>query len=160
MAITANAAQAVKIVGDWSHVTCTITNSTATDIVAGDVVAQGFEITNAVTIPGGHGVLYSINYRSANTNGTSVDLVLFKQPITCPANSAPWNYSSTDGTNFVGEIHLVTGDFQPFASTNAMAIKTVILPVWAATNSIWCYPICRQAITNVGNDVVTFTFMP
>jgi len=143
-----------------SFVTAEITNSTATDIVAGDVVAQFTEIPNAVRVAGGSATLFTVTYISANTNGTSVDLLLCSRPITIPANSSPFVYSAVDRPYIIYPISFVTGDFKPFATTNSIANKQFMLPVWASTNNIYACGICRQAITNVGNDVVTFTFLP
>ena len=137
-----------------------LTNSTATDIIAGDVVAQFTEIPNATRIAGGSATLFTVTYRASTTNGTSVDLMLCSRPITIPANSAPFNYADSDKPYIIYPISFTVGDFKPFAATNSIAVKQFMLPVWASTNNIYACGICRQAITNVGNDSLTFSFLP
>jgi len=140
--------------------TFTITNYTGTDLIAGDVTAQGIEVPGVTRVTTGSSLLVGLFYRCSNTNGTSVDLVITKQPITVPANSAPFNYSEADATNIVNVIHLTTGDFTPFATTNSTAFRSFTMPIQTATNSMFVYPVCRQAITNAGNDRVIVTLIP
>jgi hypothetical protein len=129
----------------------------------GDVLGTLMEITNAARFTGGGGYVRNITVLDkTQAQRAAIDVLFFDRSVTVAANNAAAAMSDADMAFFVGQVSILTTDYNTaFAGTplNSVATKLVELPFVVSATSLFALAVVRgtPTYTSTSDIVISYT---
>lgn len=147
-------ANGVQIVTSSTVIDLVLSLSTSPAYSSGDVLAAAQELTNAVRISGGTGVIQSIQVIDHDDQAQGLDIVISDSTITLGTENSPVSISDADADKILGIVSVVAGDYIDLVSSQLANPEFQPIVVMPDTASLYISAISRGTGTYTASGIV------
>ncbi len=115
-------------------------------LASGDVIALALEITNAVPVNEGQGLLNSLVLYDLDAQSQAIDLYFFSATVSAGAANAAFSVGTANTTKLLGKVSIVAADYEDIGDDTVARVEDlgVMLKAAAASRSVFVIPVCRS----------------
>lgn len=133
----------------------TLTLDTGGAYASGDVLADTQEITTAMRVNAGTGVLHSLIILDKDDQAQAMDVVFFKTNVSLGTENSAVSISDADADEILGIVEVVAGDYVDLVNSQLVTVTDVGIVVVAdsAATSLWVGVISRGTGTYTASGI-------